>query len=93
MRVIKAIAKCIQRLVDTENEVRVLGTETQNLESVSVRCYAVLETVYRYRLHYTYSWAYTYTKLYPYNYNILYYHYYDMCLAVKTSGVYFEQIK
>jgi hypothetical protein len=28
MRVIKAIAKCIQRLVDTENEVRVFGTET-----------------------------------------------------------------
>jgi hypothetical protein len=38
MRVTKAIAKCIQRLVDTENEVRVFGTETQNLESVSVRC-------------------------------------------------------
>jgi hypothetical protein len=44
---------------------------------VSVRCYTVLETVYRNRLHYTYSWAYTYTTLYPYNYNILYYHYYD----------------
>jgi hypothetical protein len=28
MRVIKAIAKCIQRLVATENEVRVFGTET-----------------------------------------------------------------
>jgi hypothetical protein len=28
MRVIKAIAKCIQQLVDTENEVRVFGTET-----------------------------------------------------------------
>jgi hypothetical protein len=28
MRVIKAIAKCIQRIVDTENEVRVFGTET-----------------------------------------------------------------
>jgi hypothetical protein len=26
--VIKDIAKCIQRLVDTENEVRVFGTET-----------------------------------------------------------------
>jgi hypothetical protein len=77
MHAIKAIAKCIQRLVDTENEVRVFGTETQNLESVSVRCYTVLETVYRNRLHYTYSWAYTYTTLYPYNYNILYYHYYD----------------
>jgi hypothetical protein len=73
MRVIKAIAKCIQRLVDTEKEVRVF--ETQNLESVSVRCCTVLETVYRNRLHYTYSWAYTYTTLYPYNYNILYYHY------------------
>jgi hypothetical protein len=60
MRVIKAIAKCIQRSIDTENEVRVFGTETQNLESVSVHCYTVLETVYRNRLHYAYSWAYTY---------------------------------
>jgi hypothetical protein len=45
---------------------------------VSVRCYTVLETVYRNRLHYTYSWAFTYTTLYPYNFNILYYHYYDI---------------